>query len=82
MGADGAAIGKASRNAVEDAMAGLRPRVKGAAAVQSDPTVPILAELIQTMSGVKAGRRKAKAAGGVQGDLFAHAKALHSPFIC
>jgi hypothetical protein len=71
-------IGKRTRDAIDDIMHGLKPRVKGAE-IQSggDMTVPALAEALRVLAAAKSGPRKA-AKPVLQPDLFASAKGLQS----
>lgn len=61
-------IGKATRNAVEDALAGIRTRAKNADRAV-DSTVVTLAETHRVLSAAKAGRKK-KDKAPEQGSLF------------
>ena len=68
--------GKRTRDALDDIMHGLKPRVKGAEIHSgSDQTVPALAEAHRLLGIAKGGRRKASAPA-LQPDLFGDAKPL------
>jgi len=67
--------GKATRNAIDDFMMGLKTPKRGAAIPSVDSTVPALAETHRILSAAKGGRRKASAAA-IQDDLFNDAKPL------
>ena len=70
-------IGKATRNALDDVMRGLRPQSRlsrEAAAIQAgDSTVAALAEAHRVLTAAKSGRKKI-ASTPLQGDLFASSK--------
>jgi hypothetical protein len=67
------AAAKATRNAIDDVMAGLKPRTR---AIRSDDnTVPALAEVHRVLSAAKPTRRKTVAAP-LQPDFFAGATRL------
>lgn len=61
-------VGKATRNAIEDAVHGLKSRVKGADKA-ADSTVATLAETHRVLSAAKPGRKK-KDQAPEQGSLF------------
>ena len=72
---------KATRNALEDILHGLQPRVKGAAIQNVDSTVPALAEAHRILIATKPGKRgpRKPAAPVMQDDLFTPAKRLQPP---
>ncbi|MDD5349267.1 MAG: hypothetical protein PHQ12_03555 [Chthoniobacteraceae bacterium] len=72
-------VGKRTRDAIDDIMHGLKPRVEGAE-IQSadDSTVPALAETHRILSATMGGRRKT-AAPAVQPDLFGNATRMQKP---
>ena len=67
--------GKRTRDAVADALMGLKPRTKGAAIQSAESPVAALAETHRILSAGKGGRRKASAPA-LQPDLFGDAKPL------
>jgi len=67
--------GKRTRDAVADALMGLKPRHKGGAIPSADSPVAALAETHRILSAGKGGRRKATAPA-LQPDLFGDAKPL------
>jgi hypothetical protein len=60
---------KATRNAIEDALAGIKQRGVRRADKSVDSTVPVLAETHRVLSAAKGGRKKAQKAPD-QGSLF------------
>jgi hypothetical protein len=77
-------IGKATRNALDDVMRGLRPQERlgrEAAAIHSgDSTVPVLAETLRVLAASKGGRKPGLSktiATPMQGDLFGRKTATY-----
>jgi hypothetical protein len=71
-------VGKRTRDAVADALMGLKPRTKGAAIQSANSPVAALAETHRILSAGKGGRRKASAPA-LQADLFANAGSMQKP---
>jgi len=72
--------GKRTRNAIEDVLHGIKQRKTGA--IQSDSTVPVLAEVHRVVSAAKGGRKKSactSTATELQTDLFSAAKPAKRP---
>ena len=69
--------GKRTRDALADALMGLKPRTKGAEIQSADSPVAALAETNRILSAGKGGRRKASTPA-VQTDFFGNAGTLQS----